>query len=233
MKKLIITASGLLVAAGLFVFAGVPGVTADTSANKGTTGAPSAEIWEHMNQMRNIMHDALVTSQALPEGVLIEITSPEAGLAANIQEEFAPERHELSTPIANAVVTAKVVENGVALSFTSTDAATVQLLQGQGNNLFYGMLHDNMRALMVGQAGNGARGRGHGPNKNGKGYGSGNMGQGRGYGSEMMGEGRGHGSGIMTRGYGPDTMGHGWGRGSRMMSGGYGPAVGNTPGNNQ
>lgn len=155
MKKLLLIAAGLLAAGGMFALIAVSNATADAGHQEGAAPSSNASFWEHMTEMREIMHNALVKSEPLSNGVRIEVTSAQPDLAASIQEEFASERHEVKAPNPDTEVSAEMLENGVALTFTSADPATVEWLQAQGGGLFYTLLRGNMHDLMAGQGGGG------------------------------------------------------------------------------
>ena len=193
MKKLTMIITGVFLAAGLFGLIAVSNATADGSHEEGDSPRSVSEFWEHMNQMRDIMHNALVSSEPLAEGVRVNVTATASQLIAAIKEEFGSERHALQSPYPNTEVEAELLANGVALTFTSKDTESVQGLQAQGSALFHGMLRNNMHELMASQGGfNGGRFGGmggmHGPGMVGPGPG-------------MLGSGMSHGPGMMGGGY--------------------------------
>lgn len=157
MKKLILIAASLLVTGGVFALIAASNATADAGHEEGSASSSTSSFWEHMSEMRDIMHNALVKSEPLSNGVRIEVTGTQPELIASIQEEFASDRHEVKAPFPNTEVATEVLENGVALAFTSTDGATVDRIQAQGSGLFYAMLRDNMHELMAGQGMGGGR----------------------------------------------------------------------------
>ena len=178
MKKLLLIAASLLVTGGMFALIAATSATADAGHDEGAAPSSNASFWEHMTEMREIMHNALVKSEPLSNGVRIEVTAAQPDLAASIQEEFASERHQVKAPNPNTEVSVEVLENGAALTFTSADPATVEWIQAQGSGLFYTLLRGNMHELMAGQGGGGGSGM----------YGQGMMGGGM-MGGGMMGGG--------------------------------------------
>lgn len=198
MKKLTMIVTGVFLAAGLFGLVAASNATAGGSHEEGSSPGSVSEFWEHMSEMRDIMHNALVSSEPLATGVRINVTATASQLVAAIQEEFGSGRHGLESPYPNTEVEAELLENGVALTYTSNDTESVEGLQTQGNALFYSMLRNNMHELMASQGGfNGGRfGRMGGM------HGSGMMGPGPGtHGPGMMGSGMGYGPGMMGGGY--------------------------------
>ncbi len=218
--KTVITGGVLLTAlAGLIA---MPVAMAAGTHDEEAAPSSANEFWEHMNQMRNIMHWATVNSEPLADGVRIVVTGTQPELIASIQQEFDSGRHEVKAPAPNTEVAAESLENGVALTFLSEDSATVEGLQARGTGLFYDLLRENMHDLMAGQGGPG-RMRGRGMMGGGWGFGSENdapcgFGKGMGYGPGRRGQGM---------GYGPGRHGQGMGYGSGMYGagmGGWGPS---------
>lgn len=153
--------------------------------------APGAGNWEHLNEMRAIMHYAVMQAEPLTDGVRVSVTSGDERLVEAIRHEFVEERHDLGEFYPGTAVAAAEIDGGAALTFTAQDEATVQRLQGYGTGLVYNMLRANMHTAMHGE---GAWGRGPG---------WGHMGR----------MGGGMGWGHMRGGYGGMGYGPGWGYG--------------------
>ena len=205
MKRLALAA---LAVAMLLPLAALPAARAETGTDSAAQATIDAQR-QHMLEMRTIMHYAAFVAQPTEQGVTVQVTSPDATLAATIREEFG-KRLAPNSPVEGSALTVAEVEGGVALAFTSGDAAVVKELQAYGPGLGYALLRNDMHATMLGLQGAG----GYGPGMMGPGW----QGYGPGYGP-----GRGMmGGGMMGRqGYGP--QGYGPGRG---MMGGYGPGYG-------
>lgn len=215
MKNLTMIIAGFVAVAALYGLAAVSNAIADGSHQEGTPS--STETWEHMGQMRDIMHSALVRSEPLDNGIRITVTGRQSELADAIKAEFAPDRHEITPPYTNTEVYSEELEEGVVLTFTSDNTETVEQLQARGNDLFYVILRDNMGELMTSQSGfnMGHSGGMHrfGTMTPGTGHHYGAGGQG------MMTPGTGHhygagGQGMMTPG-----TGHHYGTGGQGMTG--------------
>ena len=158
------------------------------SEDKASPGADKAQ-WEHMTEMRDIMHQASVESAPLENGVRVTITGEPKALIVAIQREFAGERHKQTAPAPGVSLKTEKLANGTALVYTASDPATVKWLKARGNQLVYAQLRENMHQAMAGQMGFGGWMRGM-------------MG---GFGGEM-GNGH-HGQGGNDhRGYGPGGM---------------------------
>lgn len=210
-------ALGALAVGLLLALAAVPSVRAIAADSEGSAQATQNEAYEHLWQMRNIMHFAAFTAQTTPKGVTVTVSATDPALVTTIQREFTEQHATLVSPLEGSTVTASKAENGVTLAFSSEDVNVVKALQSYGPSLGYTLLRNNMYAAMTSLNGNGGWGPGTAPGW-GRGYGPGRMGPGwgRGYGPGMMGPGYGRGWGMMG-GYGHGWM-HGYGPG-----GGYGP----------
>ena len=178
-------------------------LTLSTALADGGNDDP-AEVRAHLWQMRDIMHNAQVTAEAVPGGVAVQLTGDNPELVQAIQAEFSSDRHGLTSPVPGSEVASTAIVGGVTLTFSSGDPATVEALQASGTGLVYTMLRDNMHATMWGNRGQ-------------AGFGAGMMGGRGGYGPGMMGGRGGYGPGMMggQGGYGPGWM-HGpgsrWGQ---------------------
>jgi hypothetical protein len=207
-------ALGALAAGLLLSLAIAAPAWADTSnpANPSAQDSP----YEHLWQMRSIMHDAAFTAAPANSGVTVSVISLDPALAAAIQHEFIEEHPTLVSPLAGSTVSASKAEGGVKLAFTSSDAATVQALQSYGATLGYALLRNNMQSEMLSLQGSQGFGPGWGMMG---GYGPGWMHGWRGGYGPGNGPGNGPGPGYGPgSGYGPGWM-HGW-------RGGYGPGNG-------
>ena len=121
MKKLTMIITGVFLAAGLFGLVAASNATAGGSHEEGSSPGSVSEFREHMSQTRDIMHNALVSSEPLAAGVRVNVTATASQLVAAIKEEFTSDRHGLESPYPNTGVEAELLEYGVALTFTSND----------------------------------------------------------------------------------------------------------------
>ncbi len=106
------------------------------------------------------MHEALVKSEPVANGVRITVTSDQAELAQAIKEEFGTDPQDFKSTLPETEVAVQALDNGAAFTFTSKDAATVQELQSRGSGLFYTVQMETMHQSMPAQGG--FRGQGHG-----------------------------------------------------------------------
>ena len=172
MKKMMMIAISIFAVISLLGLVTVSNAIAD-GKDGDCAGNYGQGYGEEMIKFRDIMHNAVVKTEPLEEGVRITVTGEQKELIASIKAELGPNRQEPLASYPGTITTSKELENGVALTVVSSDSETVIKIKALGNDLFNDVLRDHMHGQIAGQGGfrGHYQGRMDGPGDRGAGWG--------------------------------------------------------------